>query len=121
MLYLPAAWPLLPCRISFFAYLLILLALCLIFWGVTTAIPSLSLLHSEPQLARGQHTADTPSIIVCGTSLVVQWLRLHASNAESLGSIPGQGTRSHMLQLRPSVNKQINKILKKKTNNLWIE
>ena len=34
------------------------------------------------------------------TSLVVQWLRLHAPNAESLGSIPGQGTRSHMLQLR---------------------
>ena len=34
------------------------------------------------------------------TSLVVQWLRLHTPNAESLGSIPGQGTRSHMLQLR---------------------
>ena len=34
------------------------------------------------------------------TPLVVQWLRLHAPNAESLGSIPGQGTRSHMLQLR---------------------
>ena len=31
-----------------------------------------------------------------GTSLVVQWLRLHAPNAEGLGSIPGQGTRSHM-------------------------
>ena len=35
-----------------------------------------------------------------GTSLVVQWLRLHAPNAGSLGSISGQGTRSHMLQLR---------------------
>ena len=35
-----------------------------------------------------------------GTSLVVQWLRLHAPNARSLGSIPGQGTRSHMPQLR---------------------
>ena len=33
-------------------------------------------------------------------SLVVQWLRLHAANAGGLGSIPGQGTRSHMLQLR---------------------
>ena len=31
-----------------------------------------------------------------GTSLVVQWLRLHAPNAGSPGSIPGQGTRSHM-------------------------
>ena len=31
---------------------------------------------------------------------MVQWLRLRAPNAGSLGSIPGQGTRSHMLQLR---------------------
>ena len=30
------------------------------------------------------------------TSLVVQWLRLHTSNAGGRGSIPGQGTRSHM-------------------------
>ena len=35
-----------------------------------------------------------------GTSLVVQWLRLHAPNAGELGLIPGQGTRSHMLQLK---------------------
>ena len=35
-----------------------------------------------------------------GASLVVQWLRLHVPNARSLGLIPGQGTRSHMLQLR---------------------
>ena len=34
------------------------------------------------------------------TSLVVQWLRLHAPNAGGLGSIPGQGTRSHMPQQR---------------------
>ena len=33
-------------------------------------------------------------------SLVVQWLRLQSLNAGDLGSIPGQGTRSHMLQLR---------------------
>ncbi|TEA26021.1 hypothetical protein DBR06_SOUSAS3210075, partial [Sousa chinensis] len=31
-----------------------------------------------------------------GTSLVVQWLRLHAPIAGGLGSIPGQGTRSRM-------------------------
>ena len=31
-----------------------------------------------------------------GTSLVAQWLRLCASNAGGPGSIPGQGTRSHM-------------------------
>ena len=28
-----------------------------------------------------------------GTSLVVQWLRLHTSSAVGLGSIPGQGTK----------------------------
>ena len=28
-----------------------------------------------------------------GTSLVVQWLRLHASNAEGAGLIPHQGTK----------------------------
>ena len=37
-----------------------------------------------------------------GTSLVVQWLRLCTPNAGGLGSIPGQGARSHMQQLRPS-------------------
>ena len=49
---------------------------------------------------------------IVGTSLVVQWLRLHAPNAGGPGSIPGQGTRSHMpqwrscvLQLRPGVAK----------------
>ena len=30
------------------------------------------------------------------TSLVAQWIRLHAPNAGGLGSIPGQETRSHM-------------------------
>ena len=31
-----------------------------------------------------------------GTSLVAQWIRRHAPNAAGWGSIPGQGTRSHM-------------------------
>ena len=35
-----------------------------------------------------------------GTPLVVRWLRLHAPNAGGLGSIPGQGTKSYMLQQR---------------------
>ena len=34
------------------------------------------------------------------TSLVVQWLKLCASNTGGSGLIPGQGTRSHMGQLR---------------------
>ena len=38
-------------------------------------------------------------------SPVIQWLGLHAPNAGALDSIPGQGTRSHMLQLRPSIAK----------------
>ena len=37
--------------------------------------------------------------LCAGTSLVVQWLRLHIPNAGSLGSIPGRRTRFHMLQL----------------------
>ena len=35
-----------------------------------------------------------------GTFLVVQWLRLSTPNAEGLGLIPGQATRSYMWQLR---------------------
>ena len=35
-----------------------------------------------------------------GTSLAVQWLRLCAPSAVAPGSIPGQETSSHMLQLR---------------------
>ena len=38
-----------------------------------------------------------------GTSLVVQWLRLHISNAG--GSMYGQGTRCPRLQLRPGSGK----------------
>ena len=34
------------------------------------------------------------------TSFMVQWLRLHAPNAEGLGLIPGRGTGSHVQQLR---------------------
>ena len=56
------------------------------------------------QLALEQHRGGSayplrkhPGI---GTSLVAQWLGRHAPNAGGLGSIPGQGTRSLMLQLR---------------------
>ena len=41
----------------------------------------------------------------CRTSLVGQWLRLHSPNAGGPGSIPDQGTRSHLPQLRPSAAK----------------
>ena len=36
------------------------------------------------------------------TSLVIQWLSLHAPSAGSLGLIPGQGTRSRIPQLKPA-------------------
>ena len=50
-------------------------------------------------------------MLMSGTSLVVQWLRLRAASARGPGSIPGQGTRSHMPQL---------KILHAATKNLHV-
>ena len=38
-------------------------------------------------------------MVFLGTSLVVQWLRLHAPNAGALGLMPRQGTRSRKPQL----------------------
>ena len=45
---------------------------------------------------------------------MVQWLILHAPGAGDPGSILGQGTRSHMLQPRPGVAKEIFKYFFKK-------
>ncbi|TEA23136.1 hypothetical protein DBR06_SOUSAS5410070, partial [Sousa chinensis] len=48
--------------------------------------------------------------------MVVQWLRLHAPNTGVLGSIPGQGTRSRMPQLRvlmPQLKKVLNATTKR--------
>ena len=42
-----------------------------------------------------------------GTSLNVQWLRLHAPNPEGPGSIPGQGTRSCVPQLRSGTSQVV--------------
>ena len=44
------------------------------------------------------------------TSLMAQWLRIWAPNAGGLGSILGQGTRSHMPQLWPKYS-QINEYI----------
>ena len=41
-----------------------------------------------------ENTGDKNSIL--GTSLVAQRMRLRAPDAGGWGSIPGQGTRSHM-------------------------
>ena len=51
-------------------------------------------------------------VLFSGTSLVVYWLGLCAPKAGALGSITGQGTRSHRPQLRPGTDKQMNKYTK---------
>ena len=38
-------------------------------------------------------------------TMVVQWLTLCIPKAKGPGLVPGQGTRSHMLQLRPGTDK----------------
>ena len=48
----------------------------------------------------GIYNRGCKEIIQLGTSLVVQWLRLHIPNAGGVGLIPGQGTKSHMSQLK---------------------
>lgn len=51
-----------------------------------------------PQWSSVEHTFGVEET-VGGNSLVVQWLRLHASNAGAVGLIPGQRTKiSHALQ-----------------------
>ena len=49
-------------------------------------------MFNEAAIAYEAHKSDQG-----GTSLVVQWLRFHAPNTEGPGSIPGQGTRPHVL------------------------
>ena len=41
-------------------------------------------------------------VLAPGTSVVVQQLRLRAPSAGDPGLIPGQGTRSHVWQLKSS-------------------
>ena len=44
-----------------------------------------------------------------GTSLVVQWLRLHVSDAGGLGLIPGRGTKIPQAMQHGPKNKEINR------------
>ena len=46
---------------------------------------------------------------------MVQWLRLHTSNAGGVGLIPGQGTKNPFA-VQPKKKKKMNIGLKKKTN-----
>ena len=52
----------------------------------------IQIMFNEAAIAYEAHKSDQG-----GTSLVVQWLRFHAPNTEGPGSIPGQGTRPHVL------------------------
>ena len=60
---------------------------------------------------------------------MVQWLRLHAPNAEATGSILGQGTKSHMHyerfcmpRLKPNADEYINiEKKRKKANSICIK
>ena len=48
---------------------------------------------------------------------MVPWLGLCTPNAGGLGSIPGQGTRPHMSQLRPGTSKPLFFLIKKQNKN----
>ena len=56
-----------------------------------------------------------------GTSLVVQWLRLHASTTGGMGLIPGWGTKiPHAMQCgkKKKVQQEL-KIVKKNKKKFW--
>ena len=67
-----------------------------------------SLLHILYVFAKGYLLSQAYPVSLFKTEgifLAVQWLRPHAPNAGGPGSIPGQGTRSYMPQLRVSAAK----------------
>ena len=60
--------------------------------------------RSPNPVAHGPSVESEPGVcsksnFCCGISQVVQWLGFCVPNAGGLGLIPGQGTRSHTLQL----------------------
>ena len=95
-----------------------------------TKIPVLVFCHLEDVLHRPLHLllntlqrfchSDVAHDKLAGreTSLVVQWLRRHVSPAGGLSSLPGQGPRFHMPQLRLMAAKWINN--KKKPSSLVV-
>ena len=58
--------------------------------------------------------------VTSGTFLVAQGLRLCSPNAGGPGSIPGQGTRSHMPKLRLGTARLIKINVKKKKSDLGL-
>ena len=68
-------------------------------WKTKISFEKLYLKTPLTQRIKNPHTSCVSEKLK-RTSLVVQWLRFHAPNAGGPGLIPGQGTRSHMPQLR---------------------
>ena len=65
-------------------------------------------IQPPPHTASGEQKLGNRHVmfkLTGGTSLVVQWLRLRTSNSGGPGSIPAQGTGSHMPLLRPCADK----------------
>ena len=51
---------------------------------------------------------------------MVWWLELYASSADSLGSVPGEGTKIlQASQVAGPINKQVQLELNKETNTIW--
>ena len=80
---------------------------CWIFSKVKENVSSLLLymifsdpIFTDPQTFGSTCNYSTHFKNSLGTFPVVQWLRLCTPNAGGPGSIPGQGIRSHMLQLK---------------------
>ena len=85
-----------------------ILHLCMpIFWGPC----HLTVAKSSSQDTRSRQTRRQKAT---GTFLVTQWLRL-CFHYRGRGFLPGQGTRAHMLQLRPEAAK----FKKKKGKKGW--
>ena len=98
-----------PCSFSYI--LLESIILCNLCWTIDLnqdkVLKSVSLSNwitlslSFPLGKCGQRTwTCVSSLMGWETSLLAQGLRLHTPNAGGLGLIPGEGTRSHMLQLK---------------------
>ena len=68
--------------------------------AVQTNMPVSQPLHLTKLYIQETFRASIEEKVQCGTSLMVQWLRLCPPNAGDRGLIPGQGTTSRMLQLR---------------------
>ena len=53
----------------------------------------IKLFYVKERMKEEEDVREKPETMTSlGTSLLVQWLRLHTFNLEGLGSIPGEGT-----------------------------